>query len=173
MPGDLPDLECIHRDAADFSLGTLTPSRVGLIPHRALVDLISANRRIGAVLWRYTLIETAILREWTIGLGRRLAFERCAHLLCELTARMRQAGLATDGSYQLPVTQTDLGDILGLSTIHVNRVLRDLRMAGLAELRGGTVTVLDWQGLVDTSEFDGTYLRLHQPTGSRVQVPIS
>jgi CRP-like cAMP-binding protein len=97
-----------------------------------------------------------------LNVGRREAYGRMAHLLCELVTRMRAVGLAQDHTCELPMTQSELGDALGISTVHVNRTLQELRGAGLITLKGGALQVLDWEGLKQAGEFDPTYLHLVQ-----------
>jgi CRP-like cAMP-binding protein len=111
-------------------------------------------------MWRDTLIDAAVFREWMIGIGRRSAYTRIAHVLCELMVKMRAVGLANGYQCDLPITQTELGDALGLSTVHVNRSLQELRGDGLIEWRSGTLTALNWEGLKQAGEFDPTYLHL-------------
>jgi CRP-like cAMP-binding protein len=111
-------------------------------------------------MWRDTLIDAAIFREWMIGIGRRSAYTRIAHVLCEVFVRLRAVGLANGDECELPVTQAELGDALGLSTVHVNRSLQELRGDGLIQLRAGSLTILNWDGLKTAGEFDVTYLHL-------------
>ena len=117
--------------------------------------------RVADVLWRDTLIDGAVFREWMMGIGRRSAEARIAHLLCEVLVRMRAVGLATAQACELPITQAELGDALGLSTVHVNRSLQELRAKRLITLRGSILTVEDWEGLKEAGEFDPTYLHLN------------
>jgi CRP-like cAMP-binding protein len=160
ISGDIPDLQSLHLDVMDHSLGTLVPSRLAFIQHEDLRSLMRSHPRLGDLFWRDTLIDAAVFRQWMVGLGRRSAHTRIAHLLCELLVRLRAVELAEDHAFDLPVTQTELGDALGLSTVHVNRVLQDLRSENLISLRGGTLTVLDWDGLKTAGEFDPAYLHL-------------
>jgi CRP-like cAMP-binding protein len=160
IPGDIPDLQSLHLKVMDHSLGTLVPSKVAYINHDDVRELTRRCPRIGDVLWRDTLIDAAVFREWMIGRGRRSAYTRIAHLLCELLVRMRAVGLANGNDIEVPVTQAELGDSLGLSTVHVNRVLQELRGDGLITLRGRFLSVQDWPGLKKAGEFDATYLHL-------------
>lgn len=123
-------------------------------------DLIRSFPRLGDLFWRDTLIDAAVFREWVVGLGRREAYGRMAHLLCEMMTKLGAVGLADGKRCELPITQGQLGDALGLSTVHVNRVLQALRGAELITWRGRTLTVLDWGGLKEAGEFDPTYLHL-------------
>jgi CRP-like cAMP-binding protein len=160
LPGDLPDLQSLHLKVMDHSLMTLTPSKLAFIPHESLRRLMHQCPRVADVLWRDTLIDAAVFREWMMGIGRRSAEARIAHVLCEVLVRMRVVGLANEHECELPVTQAEIADALGLSTVHVNRSLQSLRAKGLIELRGGTLTVLDWKGLTTAGEFDPLYLHL-------------
>jgi CRP-like cAMP-binding protein len=160
IAGDIPDLQSLHIDVMDHSLATLAPSSLAFIQHNDLRTIMRSHLRLGDLLWRDTLIDAAIFRQWMVGLGRRDAFGRIAHLLCELLVRLRAVELVEDHAFTLPVTQAELGDAFGLSTVHVNRVLQDLRGDGLITLRGVSLKVLDWEGLKKAGEFDPTYLHL-------------
>ncbi len=160
IPGDIPDLQSLHLRVMDHSVGTLTPCRLAFIPHESLRDLMRRHPRIADAFWRDTLIDAAVFREWMVGIGRRSAYQRIAHLLCEMLVRCRAVGLTEDHAYELPVTQEELGDALGISAVHVNRVLQDLRQDGLIVLRGRYVSTPDWEGLKVAGEFDPTYLHL-------------
>jgi CRP-like cAMP-binding protein len=160
IPGDIPDLQSLHLKTLDNSVGTLTLCRVGFIQHEDLRELCHAQPRIADAFWRETLVDGAIFREWMLNVGRREAYGRLAHLLCEMVSRLQAVGLVQDHTCELPITQSELGDALGISTVHVNRTLQDLRKAGLISLKGGTLSVLDWDGLKHAGEFDPTYLHL-------------
>jgi CRP-like cAMP-binding protein len=160
IPGDIPDLQSLHLQVMDHSLGTLVPCTVGFIQHDHIRELTRRFPRIGDAFWRDTLIDAAVFREWMMGIGRRSAYTRIAHLLCEMLVRLRTVGLADGHAAELPVTQAELGDALGLSTVHVNRVLQELRGNGLITLRGRFLSVQDWPGLKQAGEFDATYLHL-------------
>jgi len=160
VPGDIPDLQSLHLHVMDHSIGTLVTSSIALIPHESLRNLLMQHPGLTGAFWRDTLIDAAMFREWMIGMGRRSAYQRIAHLLCELQMRLRAVGLAGENGYDLPVTQNELGDALGLSTVHVNRVLQDLRSEGLLALHGGTLHVPDWEALQVAGDFDPAYLHL-------------
>jgi CRP-like cAMP-binding protein len=157
-PGDMPDALSLQLKTMDHSLGTVTPCKVGFIQHEHMRDLFRQHPRLIEVFWRETLIDAAIFREWMIGIGRRSAKTRIAHLLCEMVMRLRAVGLQKGNMVPLPITQAEVGDALGLSTVHVNRTLQDLRKENLLEWERGVLTVLDWEGLTLTGEFDPTYL---------------
>ena len=162
IPGDIPDLQSIYLEVMDHSLGTVVPSKVAFIPHHAVRALIAAHPRIGAVFWRETLIDAAVFREWIANVGRREAYGRIAHLLCEIFVRLRAVGLVNGQTYTLPITQGELGDATGLSTVHVNRTLQELRGNGLITLKSGQLVIDDWEGLQRAGEFDATYLHLRE-----------
>ena len=160
ISGDIPDLQSLHLQVLDSSVGTITPCKVGFIQHESLRDLCERYPRIASALWRQTLIDAAIFREWTTNVGRREAYSRMAHILCEMVVRMRAVGLAQDYTCDLPITQSEFADAAGLSTVHVNRTLQELRGEELIILKGTTLQVLDWNGLTRAGDFDPTYLHL-------------
>jgi len=125
-----------------------------------MLELCKAHFRIASALWRETLIDAAIFREWMLSIGRRDAYARIAHLLCELLVRLKAVGLAENHTCKLPITQAQIGDALGLSDVHVNRVLQSLRGDDLITLQRGVLSVLDWERLKEVGEFDATYLHL-------------
>ena len=160
IPGDIPDLQSLHLEIMDHSLATVVPSKVAFIPHEAVRTFLRAHPRIADVFWRETLIDAAVFREWVVNVGRRDAYARIAHVLCEIYVRLRAVGLVDGQAYQLPITQAELGDATGLSTVHVNRTLQELRANGLITMKGGRVVIEDWSGLQTAGEFDPTYLHI-------------
>jgi CRP-like cAMP-binding protein len=162
IPGDMPDLLSLHLSVMDHNLGTLSPGRVAFIPHSALRALTQCHPGIGEAFWRDTLVDAAVFREWMVGIGRRSAYTRIAHLLCEMFRRMQAVGLAQGDVVEIPLTQEVVADALGLSTVHVNRVLQALRGEGLITWQGRVLTVEDWEGLRRAGEFDPAYLHLAQ-----------
>ena len=158
VPGDIPDLQSLHLRVLDFSLTTITPCRVGFIQHEPLRALCRQQPRIMEAFWRQTLIDAAIFREWITNVGRREAYNRMAHILCEWVVRLKAVGLVKDHTCELPMTQTELADATGISMVHVNRVLQQLRSDGLISLRGNRLEVLDWEQLKQVGDFDPAYL---------------
>lgn len=158
--GDIPDLQSLQLKVMDHSVGTLTPCKVAFIAHAALHDITRAHPGIMALFWRDTLIDAAIFREWLTGVGRRSAHQRIAHLICEIHLRLKVVGLTDDNGFELPITQAELADALGLSTVHVNRVLQDLRRDGLIISRGKFLAVTDWRTLEQAGGFDPRYLHV-------------
>ncbi len=159
-PGDIPDLQSLHLRTMDHSLGTITPCRLAFIQHNDMRELFQDHPRLTDVFWRDTLIDAAIFREWMIGIGRRSAKARLAHFLCEMVMRLRAIGRQRGNTVPLPITQAEVGDALGLSTVHVNRTLQELREEGLLIWDNGVLAVLDWERLKTVGEFDQTYLHL-------------
>src|SRR5215204_3155959 len=147
LAGDIPDLQSTQLNVLDTSLGTITPAKVAFIRHEAINEVCERHYRIARALWRQTLIDAAIFREWVVNVGRREALNALAHVICEFVIRMRSMGLTDGEACELPMTQAELGDALGISTVHVNRTLMELRAAGLLRLTGARLTVLDWDRL--------------------------
>jgi CRP-like cAMP-binding protein len=164
IPGDIPDLQTLHLQTMDHSVATMKVATVAFIPHEDLQELTADFPRIGALLWRSTLIDAATFREWETNLGRRPAFERMAHLFCELYLKLHAVGLADDYRCPMPITQADLADALGLTSVHVNRVLKELRAQTLITLRSSTLVIQAWDELQRVCEFDPTYLHLEKGT---------
>lgn len=159
IAGDFVDLHSFLLKVMDHGVTALTDCRIVTTPHAALRRLTEDRPHLTRLLWLNTLLDAAILREWIAGLGRRPALGRAAHLICELAVRNEVVGLGSKRGFGLPLTQAELGDALGLSTVHVNRVVQQLR-DGLIAWEGGRLTILDWDALVALGEFDPAYLYL-------------
>jgi CRP-like cAMP-binding protein len=162
IPGDIPDLHSLHIEKMDHSLGTLTPVTVGFIPHDAVRLITRTSYRIAEAFWREALIDAAIFREWMVGIGRRSASSRIAHFLCEFVTKMKAVGLSDGVTCALPMTQPEIADALGLSTVHTNKKLRELRQMKLVQIRAGRIKILSWSGLCELGEFDPLYLHLRK-----------
>lgn len=160
IPGDLPDLQSLHLPDPDFSMIALTRATVAFVPHAELRKVMAALPNLSAALWREALINAAIHRAWMASLGRRDARGRLAHLCCELYLRLSAAGLADGYAIPMPLRQNDLADALGLTPVHVNRTLKDLRGDGLISLHGRRLEIWDWSGLQRAAEFNPKYLHL-------------
>jgi CRP-like cAMP-binding protein len=160
LPGDVPDLQSLHLKVIDNSVATVSPCSVGFITHDDLRAICERYPRITAAFWRETLIDAAIFREWVLNVGRREAYARLAHVLCELLTRLKAVGLAEDHACDLPITQGEFADALGVTNVHVNRVLQQMRADGLIELSGDRLNIPDWDKLKEVGEFDPTYLHL-------------
>ena len=162
IAGDIPDLQSLHVHTMDHSLATVTKATVAFIPHENMRELTAQHPNIAALLWRDTLIDAAIFREWMVGMGRRSAFERIAHLFCEMYLKLKAVGLAGDFRCPMPITQVDLADALGLTSVHVNRSLKAMRGRTLITLRSNTLVIEAWDELSQISEFDPAYLHLEK-----------
>ncbi|CAO4134686.1 Crp/Fnr family transcriptional regulator [Methylorubrum extorquens] len=162
IPGDVPDLQSLHIPTMDHGLATVTKATVAFIPHDSLRELTLRHPNIGALLWRDTLIDAGIFRAWMVGMGRRSAYEQVAHLFCEMYLKLQAVGLAEHYRYPLPLTQIDLADALGLTSVHVNRVLKEMRGRTLITLHGQTLVIEAWDELLRVAEFDPTYLHLEK-----------
>jgi len=166
VPGDLCDMRMFILREMDHSIAAITPLKVAEIPSDTILELIDSYPRVSRALWWSSLVEEAIAREWTTNLGQRNAAERLAHLLCELYLRLRGVGLtngsAEGPSFEVPATQEQVGDAIGLSTVHVNRTLQELREAGLVVWKGRKVTIPDLEALKAAALFNPNYLHLER-----------
>lgn len=160
VAGDMPDLQSLHLHVMDHGLATMTPSKVAMIPHDALRQLTRAHPRVGDALWRDTLVDAAIFREWIVNVGAREAYHRIAHLICEMFLKLRAVGLAESNTFELPLTQGEVAEATGLSTVHVNRSVMQLRANALITWDKGLCTIENWEGLKQAAMFDPTYLHL-------------
>jgi CRP-like cAMP-binding protein len=160
IPGDFVDLHSFLLKTMDHGVVALTPCRVGLVPHSTLREITETYLHLGRLLWLSTLIDAAIHREWLVAMGRRPALSQIAHLLCELFLRLQTVRLTQHMSFELPLTQAELGDVLGLSTVHVNRVIQQLRADGLVTWSEQRIAIEDWAQLQEVAEFDPTFLNL-------------
>lgn len=160
VAGDMPDLQGLHAHTMDYGLSTVKHATVAFIARESLRELTARFPSLATLLWRDTLLDAAVVRAWMTGMGRRTAFERIGHLFCELYLKLRAVGLAGDYRCPLPVTQMDLADALGLTPVHINRVLREMRSRALITLRHQTLVIEAWDDLLQASEFDPTYLYL-------------
>lgn len=169
IQSDFLDLPGFLLTELDHSIATLSHARVAAIPHPTLAEWVQFPN-LSNLLWRDAMIDAAIYREWLLNVGRRTAYQRVAHVLCELATRLHAVGLARNGVCDLPITQGELADATGLSTVHVNRVIQELRRGGLIELRGRNFTARNWEGLKIAAGFELAYLHLNFVEGQREKV---
>ncbi len=162
VPGDFVDLHSMMLKVMDHSVIALGPCKVAFVPHEKIREVTERNPHLARLFWLSTTVDGAIQRTWITCLGRRSAEQHLAHLICELYVRLEAAGIASGHAYEFPVTQAQLGDVLGLSVVHVNRKLKELRSAGLVDWRDGKVGIPDFEGLARLAEFDPTYLSLRR-----------
>jgi CRP-like cAMP-binding protein len=157
-PGDIPDLMSVFLPVMDHSLAATVDCKVAFVEHRDIHDAIRQSRRLGELMWRDTLIDGAIFREWLTSMGRQPAANHLAHLICELFLRLQAVGLAVGNSCTLPLTQQVIADALGLSQVHTDRSLQILKARGFIEFEQNRLTVLDWDRMAAFAEFDPIYL---------------
>lgn len=162
---DIPDLLSLHLAVIDSDVSVLTPAVVALIDHADLRRLCDAHPRVADILWRITLVDAAIYRQWVTNVGQRHAEQRIAHLFLEMMTRLEAVGLSDGRRCAFPLTQTDLSEATGLSTVHVNRSLQSLRGRGLIELERGFLTLPMRREIEQFAEFSSAYL--HLPARSR------
>lgn len=160
LPGDTCDAQIYLLRQIDHSIGTLTPVVYAEVDAARFEELLATDRSLAEAFRVETLVSMAIQREWTINLGRRLAHERVAHLLCEIFERLRTVGLVEGRSCAFPITQMDLADATGLSVVHVNRTIQELRASNLIVLRERTLTINDFEALKSLALFSPGYLHL-------------
>jgi CRP-like cAMP-binding protein len=158
MPGEFLDLQNSLLEVADHNVQALTRTEVAIIPVAALRNLARERPAVGVAMWIDTLIDAAIFREWIVNVGRRDSITRIAHLICEFALRLRDAGLAGEYRYELPMTQEQIADAVGLTPVHVNRVLKELGRRLLIMRDKRAVTILDWDRLRQIGDFSTRYL---------------
>ena len=160
VPGDFCDLNVYVLKEMDHGIGAITRLSVADISREEMDSVTAAHPRITQALWWESLVQVAIQREWTLNVGQRSAYERIAHLLVELYLRLKAVGLARDGSCDFPLTQNDLADATGLTPVHVNRTLQDLRRDDLILLEHKRLTIPDVRRLMQVATFNPNYLHL-------------
>ena len=160
VSGDFADLHAFTLKRLDHDVVTITDCSLAVVPHDRVEELITNHPRLQRVYWFATNLDAAIHRESALSLGRRSAQSRLAHLFCELEVRLRIVGLASPGGFAFPLTQEDISECLGMTPVHLNRSLQELRARGLLRLESRWATILDAAGLAELAEFDPTYLYL-------------
>ncbi|RUT30378.1 Crp/Fnr family transcriptional regulator [Arsenicitalea aurantiaca] len=158
VPGDVCEYRFMTAGRLDHGVATLSPALLSTLPSASLATICERFPRITRGLLRAAAVDDATTREWLINLGQRTALQRMAHIFCELHQRLEDVQLTRLGGYDLPLTQAELGGALGLSTVHVNRTLQELRRAGLIEFKNGRVTISNLEGLREAAAFNGNYL---------------
>ena len=160
IAGDFVDLHSLLLKVMDHSVITLSRCRVALVPHGVLRATVSESPHLGRLLWLSTVIDGAIQRAWITCMGRRSAHAHLAHLICELYLRLETVGLAKEYTFEFPATQTEIADMVGLSAVHANRMVQELRARHLITWRGTTITIRQYAKLAELAQFDPTYLNL-------------
>jgi CRP-like cAMP-binding protein len=162
VPGDFIDLEGSLLTTADHNVQALTRCELALVPVDAIRKLIHTHPMVAHAMWVDTLVDASIYREWVMNVGRRDARARVAHLLCEFARRLEVVGLGSNDGYELPMTQEQLADATGLTSVHVNRTLKGLEADRLVERNKRHVGIPDWERLRTVAGFNETYLHLDQ-----------
>jgi CRP-like cAMP-binding protein len=161
MKGEVVDLQNSMLGTADHSVQMLTAGKIAMIPREAISELTLARPRVAHAMWIDTLVDGSIFREWIANIGRRDARTRLAHLLCEFALRLKVAGLGEEDHYELPMTQEQLADATGLTSVHINRTIKSLEADGLIERSNPRViSIGDWRKLAEAGDFDSNYLHL-------------
>jgi CRP-like cAMP-binding protein len=161
MKGEAVDLQNSLLKVADHSVQMLTPGKVAMIPREAVIQLTLDRPTIAHAMWIDTLVDASIFREWITNVGRRDARTRIAHLLCEFAVRLRLAGIGETTHYELPMTQEQLADATGLTSVHVNRTLKGLEAEGLIKRANPrSIEIGDWRKLAQVGDFDTNFLHL-------------
>lgn len=160
VPGDFVDMHGYTLHRLDHDVATIVESRVAMVPHDRIDAIMRDAPRLAKMLWRSTLLDAAMHREWIFRLGRLDAAGRIAHFVCEVHARMKAIGRVKDGVFALPLTQQDIGEACGLTSVHVNRTLRRLREEGVADIGRGEARIAEPRQLARIGEFDADYLYL-------------
>lgn len=169
ISGDIADLQVAVLPQTGTALHTLRATKIARIRRASLSELALHRPAIAVAFWRDCMVDASILARWTINIGRKSAQERLAHFLCEMAARHESIGRFDKGTFSMPMTQEHYGDVLGLTSVHVNRSFKALRDAGLIGVEGRTITILEKEALGRLADFDRTYL-LHKSdtAGSKI-----
>jgi len=158
LPGDISNRYLGPAGRFNYSVAALSHCRVAAVPAGSLAGIGAAQPNIARALWLSSLMEEAIAREWMISLGRRAALQSISHLLCEFRFRLSAVGLTVANGFEFPVTQREIADMVGMSVVHVNRILGEIRSQGLIEFGSGWMTILNLSGLMEACDFDAGYL---------------
>lgn len=160
IPGDALDLQNLFLDVSDHSVQMLTRAEVACVDRTEFQKLARSRASIGHAILVKILVEASIFREWVLNVGRREARTRMAHLLCEFAVRLEAQGLIEEYNYELPMTQEQLADALGLTPVHVNRTLKALEGEGLITRNKRLVGFPDWRRMREAGDFNQRYLHL-------------
>jgi CRP-like cAMP-binding protein len=165
MPGDFVDLHGYPLRMLDHDVATLTVCKFATYPHETIKRMVADHPDLGRHLWFSTLLDAAMHREWIFRLGRLMGAGRIAHFFAETGRRLQMVGLSDGVRYALPMQQTDVASACGMTSVHANRVLRELRETGVVSFAGGVVQIHDLAALHTLGEFDDRYLYPSQPGG--------
>ncbi|MCS0494007.1 Crp/Fnr family transcriptional regulator [Ancylobacter sp. MQZ15Z-1] len=157
LPGELCDPYMHLLARMDHSLAALTPVTYAQLGREESERLVHDHPAVARALWIQTMFEIGVEREWTASLGQRVAFQRLAHLFCDIYLRLNMTGIAEDNWCDFPPTQGDIGDATGLSSVHVNRTLQDLRAANLITLTNKRLFIRNLEALKSAALFRPSY----------------
>ena len=160
IPSDMVDLHSVVAPEACSALQALAVTTILRVPHDALRLVASRFPAIAEAFWRECVVDSAVLAEWIVNVGRRDARSRLAHLLCEIVCRTESPNRRAGATVSFPATQAHIADMLGLTSVHVNRMIQVLRHEGVAHVHSRLIQVLDWDRLVEIGDFDVDYLAL-------------
>lgn len=169
IPGEMPDLHSVVQPTATSALHALSPATILRVPHEAVRAVAAAHPAIAEALWRDCMVDSMILAQWVVNVGCRDAKTRIAHLICEMACRYNAKRLSSRIVFNLPMTQLHLAEATGLTAVHVNRMLGELRSHGV-EFRRGTVYISDWDRLVGAGDFDPDYLQAEVQPEERIRI---
>ena len=168
VPGDMCDLHSVPAPLPGWGVQALGATDFLRIPHTALCKLVADSPAIAMAFWRDTTADSSILAKWVCNRGRRQAIGRLAHLLCELGIRLEQAEVGSRTHFEMPLNQSQLAEMIGVTPVHTNRVMQMLRQTGVISTLGTAVSITKWAELVRIAEFDPAYLLLETVSGARI-----
>lgn len=173
VPGDFIDMHSFVLGRLDHSMATLSDCRIAPVSHPAMQGILSEHPRVSLAFLRESMIEAAVFRDWVVNLGQRAGYGRLAHAFCELAFRLKAVGHMDGNSFHFPVTQEQLGQAVGLSAVHVNRVMQKLKANRLVTHQAGVLTIHDWEGLQRAGDFEPSHLFLRSEAGQLPEDPVS
>jgi CRP-like cAMP-binding protein len=158
IAGEIPDLQSLHLHVLDHDLVTLTECTLAFISHVSLREITRRRPNLAEIFWRDTLVDAAMFRDWIVNVGQRPALSRLAHIIVELRERMKVIGQVQGARFQMPLTQEQIGEAMGVTSVHANRIVKQLRDDNVLEFHRGSVRVFDEQKLLELADFDDLYL---------------
>ncbi|WP_024511291.1 Crp/Fnr family transcriptional regulator [Bradyrhizobium sp. ARR65] len=170
VAGDVPDIQMLKWPRAEANLSTLGPAVVAFVPHAFFHEVASVSPSLSRALSLLSLADAASLRNWIINLGSRDSLTRVAYLICEIALRLRAVGQARDYRFPSPFTQSDLAAACGISAVHANRIIQELRRKRLLHWQSKMITIVDWRALVHLAGFNPDYLHLREPKPSELEL---
>lgn len=170
FPGDMADLQSVVQPSPTTALQALSVATIVKIPHAAIRAVAARYPAVAAAFWRDCMVDTGVLAQWVVNIGRRDARARIAHLLCEAAVRLKAAPAKGDVVFPFAVTQSQIADATGLTSVHVNRTIMSLRNDRLVTIRGHTVWIHDWDALTEVADFDPEYLQIDMKPEQRIRI---